>query len=375
MTNTSNPYQTFIGNTQQTVTLPLASTMVLGQSFVITNQFVAGTGSYNYIIVNSSGGNLVSNVLYGQTISFTCIVTSGTTAASWYAPANPWVIDNVYYNYVLGGTALQNSFSHRNSGSAAYNICIGGDNAFNALTSGSNNVAIGDDALQNVTTGRMNSAMGVYAGADNTSGIYNTYLGYGSGANNQTGNGNVYIGYYSGVNTVTNSNEFYLNNVQQTTYANDKAYSLVYGNFAGSAGSITNAYFQVNGNLMANHLVGSKSSGVFAVPKVTGGTGSGTGVSMTCTFVTGSTDVAGQINILTGTSPVGSAVVATITFNTAFTTTAPFVILEPANSATAALNGTSQVYVTATKSTFLINSGTAALSTPVTYSWIYHVIQ
>ena len=71
--------QFFTGSTTQTVTLPVASTLVLGQQFLIVNN---STGA---VTVNSSGANAVI-VLAGSTSAvITCILTSGTTAASWSA--------------------------------------------------------------------------------------------------------------------------------------------------------------------------------------------------------------------------------------------------------------------------------------------------
>lgn len=77
LTADSNFQQFFTGTTTQTVVLPVASTMTLGQSFHIEN---ASTGN---LTVNSSGGNLVATVIPGVTVLITCILTSGTTAASW----------------------------------------------------------------------------------------------------------------------------------------------------------------------------------------------------------------------------------------------------------------------------------------------------
>ena len=89
LTVSSNQQQYFTGTTTQTVTLPVASTMTsLGQSFLIANN---STGD---VTVNSSGGNAVQ-VMEGSTVlRVTCILFSGTTAASWtveYETANATV--------------------------------------------------------------------------------------------------------------------------------------------------------------------------------------------------------------------------------------------------------------------------------------------
>lgn len=69
--------QFFTGTTTQTVTLPVTSTLVLGQAYFIVNN---STGS---VTVNSSGANLVVTLAGGQTAIITCILLTGTTAASW----------------------------------------------------------------------------------------------------------------------------------------------------------------------------------------------------------------------------------------------------------------------------------------------------
>jgi hypothetical protein len=79
LTNTSSSYQIFTGTTTQTVVLPVVSTLATGWTFYIANN---STGN---LTVNSSGANLVITVLPGTTAMCTCILITGTTAASWEA--------------------------------------------------------------------------------------------------------------------------------------------------------------------------------------------------------------------------------------------------------------------------------------------------
>lgn len=79
LTNTSTLYQLFTGTSTQTVVLPVTSTLAQGWSFHIVNN---STGN---VTVNSSGGNAVIIVPPGTTAMVTCILTTGTTAASWEA--------------------------------------------------------------------------------------------------------------------------------------------------------------------------------------------------------------------------------------------------------------------------------------------------
>lgn len=79
LTNQSAYFQYFTGTTTQTITLPVVSTLAEGWTFHITNN---STGN---LTVNSSGGNLVITVIPGTTAMVTCILVTGTTAASWEA--------------------------------------------------------------------------------------------------------------------------------------------------------------------------------------------------------------------------------------------------------------------------------------------------
>jgi len=79
LTVSSTQLQYFTGTTTQTVVLPVASTLTVGQRFEIHNN---STGD---VTVQSSGLNTVVTVKGNTTAVITCILTSGTTAASWDA--------------------------------------------------------------------------------------------------------------------------------------------------------------------------------------------------------------------------------------------------------------------------------------------------
>lgn len=88
--------QFFTGVTTQTVLLPVTSTLVLGQRFYIENN------STGVVTVQSSGANAIQAMAGSTILELTCILVTGTTAASW---------DAVYYSHgtvpvVLGGTGL-----------------------------------------------------------------------------------------------------------------------------------------------------------------------------------------------------------------------------------------------------------------------------
>lgn len=77
LTVASAQSQYFTGTSTQTVTLPVVSTLVLGQLFEIAN---LSTGA---VTVNSSGGNLVTTVSAGYSARVQAVLVTGTTAASW----------------------------------------------------------------------------------------------------------------------------------------------------------------------------------------------------------------------------------------------------------------------------------------------------
>jgi len=77
LTASSSYLQYFTGTANQTVTLPVTSTLTLGFQFKIVNK---STGE---ITVNSSGGNYIIKVASLSTATITCVLTSGTGSASW----------------------------------------------------------------------------------------------------------------------------------------------------------------------------------------------------------------------------------------------------------------------------------------------------
>ena len=77
LTVTSNQIQYFTGTTTQTLVLPVTSTLQLGWSYHVANT------STGVVTVQSSGANVICTIPPGLSVMFTCILTSGTTAASW----------------------------------------------------------------------------------------------------------------------------------------------------------------------------------------------------------------------------------------------------------------------------------------------------
>lgn len=73
----STAIQEFTGTSTQTIVLPVVSTLVAGTRFMIINK---STGN---LTINSSGGNLVQTLAPNCTSTITCVLITGTTAASW----------------------------------------------------------------------------------------------------------------------------------------------------------------------------------------------------------------------------------------------------------------------------------------------------
>ena len=77
LNNTSSRYQRFFGGSTETITLPDVATLKTGWSFNIDNN------STGVLTLNSSGGNLVSTIKPGLSVTAVCISISGTNANSW----------------------------------------------------------------------------------------------------------------------------------------------------------------------------------------------------------------------------------------------------------------------------------------------------
>ncbi len=77
ITAASKRYQYFTGSGGVTTTLPVTSTLTPGQTYNIVNN------SSGTVTVNASGGAAVVVVVAGNWAEVTCILASGTSAASW----------------------------------------------------------------------------------------------------------------------------------------------------------------------------------------------------------------------------------------------------------------------------------------------------
>jgi hypothetical protein len=195
LTSTSPSVQFFTGTTTQTIVLPVASTMVLGQRFTIHNN---STGS---LTVNSSGANLVGTVTANTTVIVTCISTTGTSAASWDYDVTGFT---TALPYQRGGTGLTtlgtaNQVLAVNSGATALEfqtVAAGGTgvppNNIYLTTSGTYTKTTGAKYILFAITGGSGGGGGTYGNAGNAGNAssfstYATANGGGGGASGSYG--------------------------------------------------------------------------------------------------------------------------------------------------------------------------------------------
>jgi hypothetical protein len=196
LTVDSNGMQYFTGSTTQTVVLPVASTMTLGQGFYIEN---ASTGN---LTVNSSGSNLVATVVPGVTVFIMCILTSGTTAASWDVDWHGFsAITGTGSNVLATSPTLTTPVIDTLAGSSSStspslygSITTGYINAGGALTTGGINIAAGTafNGTVNIGTGIGTVGKEINIGTRSTANTTTITIGSSSGAtSNTTLNGTV----------------------------------------------------------------------------------------------------------------------------------------------------------------------------------------
>lgn len=77
LTVSSTYHQYFTGTTSQVVSMPVVSTLVIGQQYRIVNN------STGIVSVRSSGANVIVSMVANSEAILTCIAASGTTETSW----------------------------------------------------------------------------------------------------------------------------------------------------------------------------------------------------------------------------------------------------------------------------------------------------
>ena len=248
--------QQFVGSHNHTVTLPVASTLTVGQSFLIMNR---STGA---VTVNSSGANLVQLMAASSQVLVTCSETSQTTAFSW---------DAAYSTTSSGATNIDGLSDAKTSGSNLYL----GDASGSSNTTGANNVAVGPYTLNTGRYGSKNVAVGPFAltstageSSNPTLGSLNTALGYYSLLNNSNGSKNIAIGANAGEKISTGPTNNASNNsifigVDTKPFAAAQTNQIVIGDAAVGNGS--NTVTIGNGDITDNYFSGNIQSASFKV--------------------------------------------------------------------------------------------------------------
>ena len=320
LTNASSFYQLFTGTLTQTIVLPVTSTLALGWTFHICNN---STGNLS---VQSSGANALITILPGTTAMCTCILITGTTAASWEAGLTDFSTYTGTGNLVLSnsptlvapalGTPASGTVTNL-TGTASINIngtvgaTTANSGAFTTLSSTS------DATINGLTVGRgagantYNTVLGVGNLGVNSTGVGVTTLGYGTLAGNTTGNNNTGVGVQAllfnqtgSQNTAVGANALYNttsdDNVAvgfQALYTNSTG---TYNTSVGSGASYTNLSGTDN-TASGWHALYTNSTGLYNCA-FGSGAASGTTSSGNCAFgyATLNSNTTGQYNVALG---------------------------------------------------------------------------
>jgi hypothetical protein len=155
---------------------------------------VAGADAkINELTIGKGGGNILSNVVLGDSALFNNSIGSDNTAIGTKA-----MFSNIKggVNVAVGRLTLYSNLT------GIDNTAIGGQALF-ANDSGSINTAVGDWSLLHNSNGNYNTGVGGRALLSNTTGIANTGLGVSALRFSETGNYNTAAGYASGIAVIS----------------------------------------------------------------------------------------------------------------------------------------------------------------------------
>lgn len=264
LTVTSTRKQFFTGTTTQTVVLPVTSTLALGFEFEIANN------STGVVTVQSSGGNTITTLSTGTALKFTCILTSGTTAASWSVSNQVNFATGTFTGDGSSGNPYTLVVPSSNPGGSSSQIQYNSSGAF----AGSSNFTIDPSTFQlyikgpNATTQIINAATNSNLNFQ-SNGVTYGYVGSGQSSNLTgatdfvvKGTGNVGI-------EGSHVNIYGLANMPGTTnfgYASGSLAQLAVGGSGASA--YTNLAFLFNNS--TNRTIMGNSDNVLTSPNNTG---------------------------------------------------------------------------------------------------------
>jgi hypothetical protein len=106
LTNESKYTQIFTGTSVQTITLPAVTSFPLGWGFQIIN---LSTGQ---ITIQSSGANNIIVLSPNDSVVLTCVLATGTTAASWsYQTRVPWLVASLAADFTTNTSTALNAIT------------------------------------------------------------------------------------------------------------------------------------------------------------------------------------------------------------------------------------------------------------------------
>lgn len=146
LTVTSPQLEYYTGTQPENVVLPVTSTLVKGQSFTIVN---LSSGTFT---VESSGGGTLQVMAQNTELIATCILTTGTTAASWSWTYTPLIVAGAFANTALSNLA-----------STAVNVSIV-PGVTNSINLGSPTLLWADVYTNTVAAGASQSSISVSGG-------------------------------------------------------------------------------------------------------------------------------------------------------------------------------------------------------------------
>lgn len=195
----SKQFQQFTGTTTQTVVLPDATTLAVGQSFFITNR------STGIVTVNANGGGLIQALTSGSQVQVT-VVTIGTSAGTWdaaysLASAAAGTVTTVSVasaNGFTGTVANATSTPAITMQTSITGVLKGNGTAISAATAGTDYMAPSDFIVRETPTGLVNGANTSYALANTP--LSNTEQVFLNGILQEPGAGNDYT---ISTNTIT----------------------------------------------------------------------------------------------------------------------------------------------------------------------------
>lgn len=214
------------------------------------------TGYQNYaggggaLQLNTTGYQNTANgsgTLYSNTTGYQN-TASGMMSLYNLRPTSGAITGITDYSGTVAGTVRVTSAGHGLPGGATASIGIYGtanyDGVYTVTHIDVNSFYFTDAFVVDETTG--------WWGKD-LEGRTNTAVGTAAGELVVTGSNNVFLGFTAGRYEL-GSKAFYVNSLLQTSTANDKSYSLLYGKFADSAGSTTNQALKINGSLVVGAM-------------------------------------------------------------------------------------------------------------------------